>query len=448
VAALAFSPDGKYLATAGNDAISRISALADGREAQRFGRLFGLEAVRYSPDGARIAWTHLRGTSVHDVDIAGAGEARRFKLGADIKALTFRPDGSALAAVARDGTGRIWNLESGHELVVDGIDSRAVSGLRFSPDGHSLIVSDSFGPQIRMPQDTSTPPPLVSPEFTAIGISRNGHYRAMAYGDGVISVEQIADSLHIAQLQMPGHTIKSIFIGPDGKHLVTASNERVIQLWDSARKVELSRIVATTGAEGAKDYVRAAFLDDAVHVVMAGLYELSIWNATSKQMIVRVPRAAKIRAIAMSPEDDYIALGNDDGTAEVWEMGSGRRLSEMQRHENDIAALAFDPTSRFLATSSGPGQRDRTLRIWEVDSGREIVRVTHDKGVGAVGFSPDGRYVASGSGDGLVRLWYWLPQDLIDEACARLTRNLHTFEWENYLPAEEKYRQTCQNVKP
>ena len=50
--------------------------------------------------------------------------------------------------------------------------------------------------------------------------------------------------------------------------------------------------------------------------------------------------------------------------------------------------------------------------------------------------------------DGLVRLWYWLTQDLINEACERLTRNLHSFEWENYLPAEEKYRPSCENLKP
>ena len=71
--------------------------------------------------------------------------------------------------------------------------------------------------------------------------------------------------------------------------------------------------------------------------------------------------------------------------------------------------------------------------------------MTHAGSVSAVSFSPDGRLVVSGSGDKTARMHRWRPEDLIAEACSRLTRNLTKGEWRLYL-GDEPYQKTCKNL--
>jgi WD40 repeat protein len=79
--------------------------------------------------------------------------------------------------------------------------------------------------------------------------------------------------------------------------------------------------------------------------------------------------------------------------------------------------------------------------------GEEIVRMTHENAVNDVAFSPDGKYLAVASGDE-TRRWLWRqPEDLPDEACSRLTRNLTEEEWQQYLDGEP-YRRTCPDITP
>jgi len=94
-------------------------------------------------------------------------------------------------------------------------------------------------------------------------------------------------------------------------------------------------------------------------------------------------------------------------------------------HDMMVNAVAFSPDGRYVATASW----DNTARLWEASTGDEVVRLKHPGRVEVVAFSPDGKYLASASKDDTARLWLWRPEDLISEACARLTRNLTFEEW-------------------
>ncbi|WP_339398014.1 hypothetical protein [Tolypothrix sp. LEGE 11397] len=104
------------------------------------------------------------------------------------------------------------------------------------------------------------------------------------------------------------------------------------------------------------------------------------------------------------------------------------------RHEGYVYSVAFSPDSKYLATASA----DKTARIWEVPSGREISRLTNND-IKTVVFSSDGKYLATTSNDGTVKVWLWRAEDLIQEACNHLTRNLTPEEWQQYLN-DESYR--------
>ena len=97
--------------------------------------------------------------------------------------------------------------------------------------------------------------------------------------------------------------------------------------------------------------------------------------------------------VAFSPDAEHIATASRDKTARVWEIASSRELACLT-HNKAVEGVAFSPDAEHIATAS----RDKTARVWEIASGRELARFTHDDMVEAVAFSPDGTRIAAATG--------------------------------------------------
>ena len=110
-------------------------------------------------------------------------------------------------------------------------------------------------------------------------------------------------------------------------------------------------------------------------------------------------------------------------------------------HEDGVKGVTFSPDGKYLATAS----QDNTARVWDVIDGSEVARIPHEDVVNGVAFSPNGKYLATASDDNTARVQRWQSEDLTDEACARVNRNLTREEWEQYLPGEP-YPKTCPNL--
>jgi hypothetical protein len=110
----------------------------------------------------------------------------------------------------------------------------------------------------------------------------------------------------------------------------------------------------------------------------------------------------RVVSVAFSRDGCTVATGSEDKTARLWEVATGREIAVLPGHEDQVSSVAFSPDGRTLATGSG----DKTARLWEVATGKEIAMLrSHEGDVLSVAFSPDGRIVATGSNDDTVRLW-------------------------------------------
>ena len=133
-----------------------------------------------------------------------------------------------------------------------------------------------------------------------------------------------------------------------------------------------------------------------------------------------------VRSVSFSPDRKYIASGSADDTVKLWEVDSGKEIRTFTGHTDDVRSVSFSPDGKYIAS----GSYDKTVKLWEVDSGKEIRTFSGRIGVvSSVSFSPDGKYIASGSSDGTVKLWNVETGELIYTIV-----NGNNGEWLTYTP--------------
>ena len=129
-----------------------------------------------------------------------------------------------------------------------------------------------------------------------------------------------------------------------------------------------------------------------------------------------------------------------DNEVHSLELASGK-LGPPLRHEQDVDKLSMSSEPGVLATLS-----HGSVYVWNYATGELLTELSGDGVFKDVQFVGNGRYLLTGKYDHHAVLWLWKPEDLREEACRRLNRNLTTDEWARHLGAMP-YDKTCPNVK-
>lgn len=169
-----------------------------------------------------------------------------------------------------------------------------------------------------------------------------------------------------------------------------------------------------------------------------------VWDLATGDELARLEHGLLVASVAFSPDGTKLATGSLDSTARVWDVTSGEQLAYLP-HDLPVNAVAFSPDGETLATASNDG----VARLWDLTlfSKGDTLAFPHPDVVTAVAFSPDSSRLVTACQNGFVRVFLVRPEDLIAEACARLSRNFTHDEWERYFP-DEPYRCTCENLPP
>jgi WD40 repeat protein/serine/threonine protein kinase len=370
--------------------------------------------VAFSPDGRRLATAQLDGTAV--IWDAATGKALHVLRGAgkDVRGVAFSPDGWRIASNSFGAT-MIWDATTGQ--LIDTLETTGYGwSVGFSPDGR-LIASACFkeGEGRGLMIWDATIRRLVRavhhPDgFKLLAFSPDGMRLAASRDKDDVTIIEVGTGKLLGTL--PGHTGGSHrpAYSPDGRYLAVASgalrteNHGCVKIWD----VEANRLVRTLEGH-TKVAWGVAYSPDGRRLASGGFdHKVKVWDAgTGQEALTLHGHKATVPGVAFSPDGRRLASASEDGTVLIWDASPitappPRELLTLGGHSDEVRAVAFSPDGKRLVSAGD----DTTVRLWDAASGRPVRTFRgHDHPVSGVAFSPDGRQLVSADHDGWTRLW-------------------------------------------
>ncbi len=404
VRSVEFSPDGKTLASGSNDNTIRLWNVETGKlNFLLSGHKLMVYSVGFSPDGKTLA-SGSDDTTIRLWDVANGKFKKLLKGHNDgVSCVSFSPDGT-LISVSLDRTVRLWNMETGKNVVLNGDDNRihTWNSLALSPNGKILAAGSSLN-TIRLWNLTNRKIigdlPSKGVHINSMTFFPDSKILASGSSDKIIQLWNVESGEELAVLS--GHTgaVTDVNLSHNGRTLVSSSTDGTIRLWDMAGAQEKHVL-----KEHEEPVFGLSFSPDG-NTLATGSYDKTIrlWDIdTNQELFVLTGHTDAIFCLNFSPDGKTLVSGSWDNTIRVWDVKRGEEKDILTGHTDFIKNLVFSQDGKTLASAS----YDNTIRIWDTANYKlKTVLTGHTDNVLGLGFSPDGNILVSSSYDKTIRFW-------------------------------------------
>ena len=392
--AAAFSPDGKRIVTAGSSGYAQVWNVANHKEiGDWFGKGFYMTSAEFSGNGKQILISSQNGIS----DTWNATKTTPTHLqsfhepGSDMPSTAvFSPYGSVVVTAGTDGTAREWDASTGKQVLAFAGHSGPINAVAFG--GTEMITASSDGTAkiwdpAPIEQRGLLPGPSGQNVYTATFDPVDSRIVATANENGTVSIWDTRDQRKAMKV-LRGTGSSGAEFSSDGKFLATAGDEKV-QIW---RMSDLSRPAEVLDASTCPNKATG-----------------------TSALVTSVP---VLYGATFSHDDGYIVTADGDGSACVWKVGTGHRVQALIEPAGANSGVAgggqgasglsmrwavFTPDGKQILTANNDG----TARLWDVTSGRQLQVFSEPSGgdMNSAWFNSSGTEVVTASNDGTAHIW-------------------------------------------